>query len=140
MLKFTGPVAPTVTVPSVVKSYRVWNACTGALTVTTGSGASAIVDAGDIVDVLCDGANVKSPGFGDLSLKDYIASVVVGGGASLPSLVGNSGKWLTNNGSAAVWASTSVANVTDYSSDQAARRAEILSNALAATVALAIAL
>lgn len=104
VLKFTGGGPFTVTIPAVKKTYRVWNACSAAVTLTTGGGDAVSVDPDDIIDVLCDGANVKANSFGGLSLKDYIASVVVGGGATLPSLVGNSGKWLTNNGDAAVWA------------------------------------
>ncbi|MFN3522233.1 MAG: hypothetical protein ACK4YQ_08280 [Phenylobacterium sp.] len=138
MLKFTGSAAPTVTIPSVAKAYRIWNACSGALILTTGAGTAVSVDPGDIVDVLCDGTNVRAPGFGDLSLKDYIASVVVGGGATLPSLFGAAGKWLTNNGAAAIWGQPAVADISDYATDQAAKRAEILAKALATTVALAI--
>ena len=43
MIKFTGAGPFTVTIPSVSKSYLVWNACTAAVTLTTGAGATAVV-------------------------------------------------------------------------------------------------
>ena len=49
MLKFTGAGPFTVTIPSVSKAYLVWNACAGAVTLTTGAGATVTIDAGDIV-------------------------------------------------------------------------------------------
>src|ERR1700761_6660069 len=39
-LKFTGAGPFTVTIPSVSKLYAVWNACAGAVTLTTGAGSS----------------------------------------------------------------------------------------------------
>lgn len=117
MLKFTGTGPYTVTIPSVSKSYKVWNACTAALTFTTGGGTTVVVDATDIVEIFCDATNVKTLGFSALSLKDYIASVVVGGGAALPSVVGNAGKWTTNNGVSVSWAyptTSSLSDITAY--------------------------
>jgi len=116
-IKFTGTGPYTVTLPSVAKQYVVWNACSAALTLTTGAGTTVVIDPSDIVQVFCDATNVKTLGYSSLSLKDYIASVVVGGGTSLPSVSGNSGKWLTNNGSAPTWAypaTTDLSDITTY--------------------------
>jgi len=137
LLKFTGGTGPfTVTIPAVSKSYRVWNAAGGPVTLTTGAGATVQVDASDVVDVFCDGAGVQTPGFGGVSLKDHIASVVVGGGATLPSVVGQAGKFLTNTGAAANWVNPTVANISDYAADQAAKTAAATARAIAFAVAL----
>ncbi|WP_374576118.1 hypothetical protein [Phenylobacterium sp.] len=140
MLKFTGGGPFLVTLPSVQKAYRIWNACSDTLTITTGAGTTAIIDADDIVDVMCDGSNVKSPGIAGVSLKAYIDSVVVGGGASLPSLTSNAGKWLTNNGSIALWVYPGVSAISDYASDQTNRHAATLASAQGFAIAMAIAL
>lgn len=131
VLKFTGAGPFTVTIPSVEKVYIVWNACTAATTITTGSGDTVVIDTTDIVVVFCDGTNVKTLGYGGSSLKDYIASVVVGGGASLPSLSGNSGKWLTNNGTIANWALPTTTDLSDLATYTAARNAFAVAMAVA---------
>lgn len=141
VLKFTGGAGPwTITVPSVSKIYKVWNASGATLTFTTGAGASLQVAPTDIVELFCDGTNVKTLGYGGNSLKDYIASVVVGGGASLPSLSGNAGKWLTNNGSIAQWALPTVADISNYASDQASREAAITTAYKNFAIAMAVVL
>src|SRR5262245_41696931 len=133
ILKFTGGAGPfNVTIPSVSKAYRVWNAAGGPIVFTTGAGTTVQVDTTDIVDLFCDGSDVKTLGYGGSSLKAYIASVVVGGGASLPSLVGASGKWLTNNGSIASWALPTTSDLSDW----VARRNELRAFAVAMGVAL----
>lgn len=132
MLKFTGGAGPyTVTIPSLTKKYTIWNATTGTLTITTGAGATLQIATTDIVDVFCDATNVKTLGYGGSSLKDYIASVVVGGGASLPSLVGNAGKWLTNNATIASWAYPTTTDLSDLSAYTAARNAFAVAMAVA---------
>lgn len=133
MLKFNGsPAAPcTITLPSVSKKYTVWNNCGQTLTFTTGSGSTVQVATTDIVDIFCDATNVKTLGYGGSSLKDYIASVVVGGGASLPSLTGNAGKWLTNNGTIASWSNPATTDLSDLTTYTAARSAFAVAMAVA---------
>lgn len=136
MVKFTGGAGPfTVTIPSVTKAYRIWNASSATLTFTTGAGTTVQVATADIVDIFCDATNVKTLGYGGSSLKDYIASVVVGGGASLPSLVGASGKWLTNNGTIASWALPTTADLSDLAAYTAARNAFAVAMAVAFSAA-----
>ncbi len=136
ILKFTGGAGPfTVTIPSVEKIYKLWNATTGDITVTTGSGSTVVLEPSDVLEVFCDATNVKTLGFGGSNLKDYIASVVVGGGATLPSLVGSAGKWLTSNGSIALWANPPTSDLTDYTSDQTARQTAATALAVAFAVA-----
>lgn len=120
ILKFTGGAGPfTVTIPSVTKIYTIWNTTSGNVIITTGAGTTVTIATTDIVEVFCDGSAVKTLGYGGNSLKDYIASVVVGGGASLPSLVGNAGKWLTNNGSIASWALPTLASdISDWTTQR----------------------
>jgi len=116
MLKFTGVAGQTVQIPSVSKRYEIWNATAGALTITTGAGTTVTLDADDIVSIICDGSNVKTLGYGGVSLKAYISSVVAGGaGGNVPSPIGHSGKWLTNNGTISFWGSPASTDLSDYS-------------------------
>jgi hypothetical protein len=114
MIKFTGAGPFTVTVPSVSKAYLVWNACAGALTLTTGAGATVTVDPGDIVHVACDGGNVRTPGYGGLSLKDFIAASALAASGSLPGVTGAAGKFLTTDGTNAFWRAPASTDLSDY--------------------------
>lgn len=116
MIKFTGAGPFTVTLPSVSKAYLVWNACTAGVTLTTGAGATLTVDAGDIVQVVCDGANVKTPGYGGLSIKDYVAQTAwTYNAGALPAQAGNAGKVVRTDGTTASWQTISSADLTDHS-------------------------
>lgn len=116
MIKFTGAGPFTVTLPSVSKAYLVWNACTAGVTLTTGAGATLTVDAGDIVQVVCDGANVKTPGYGGLSIKDYVAQTAwTYNAGALPAQAGNAGKVVRTDGTTASWQTISSADLTDNS-------------------------
>ena len=118
MIKFTGGAGPfTVTLPAVSKSYLVWNACTGPVTLTTGAGAVVTVDAGDIVWAVTDGGAVKTPGYGGASIKDWVSSVAWSYNAgALPAQGGNAGKFVTTNGTTASWQGLSTASLSDYAS------------------------
>ena len=59
MIKFTGAGPFTVTIPSVSKAYDFWNACSGAVTITTGAGDAVTLLPGEIVRTICDGSNVE---------------------------------------------------------------------------------
>lgn len=124
VLKFTGGAGPfNVTIPSVSKIYTIWNATTGPITITTGSGGTQQIDATDIVQVFCDGTNVKTLGYSGASAKAYIASAVSGGGTALPSVTGSAGKWLTNNGTIPNWAYPTTADLQDIASYRSTERA-----------------
>lgn len=130
-LKLTGSPAANfqVIIPSVSKNYWIWNATTKTATVTTGSGSTATVEAGDKFPVWCDGTNVNAGiYFGSLSLKDYIASITATAGA-VPGVTGNSGKYLFTDGSSAFWRQASTTDLSDY-----------LTNIIGKQVALAVAL
>lgn len=130
MLKFTGALAAnsTITIPSVSKSYFVYNATNKVLTVTTGAGSTVLIDAGDKTVVYCDGGGVHTITFGALGLKDYIAAVTASAGA-VPGVTGNAGKFLYTNGASAYWKEVQSTDLGDYAS-----------NILGVQVAMAVAL
>lgn len=154
MLKFTGTGAYVVTIPSVSKRYDVWNALSGTLTVTTGAGVTATVQAGEKCSVICDAANVyrlRSTDFGSLRLtsvadpisdqdvatKRYVDSAAFSAAAgNLPGQTGSSGKFLTTDGTVAAWAAPTVALISDYAPDQTAKAASASALAIAFAVSL----
>ncbi|MFC3070514.1 hypothetical protein [Phenylobacterium soli] len=121
MLKFTGAGPFTVTVPSVSKSYLVWNACAAALTLTTGAGATALIAPGERVALMCDGAGVyrvQGSDFGgqrltgvadpgaaqDAATKAYVDATAFAANAGvLPGQTGNAGRVLKTDGVGASW-------------------------------------
>lgn len=129
LLKFTGTLASnsTITIPSVSKTYLIWNATTKALTFTTGSGSTIQIDTGDQVLIFCDGTNVRTPGYGGLSIKDYIAAAVIGATGSLPALTGNAGKFLYTDATSSYWKQPQMADI----GDSAAFRRELIGLAVA---------
>lgn len=103
-----------VTIPSVSKLYRVKNS-TGKIATFTAGGTTVAIDSGDIIDIQCDGTNVTTPGVGGLSWKAYISAIAAGGaGGNVPSPIGNSGKFLTNNGTISYWDTISALQLSDY--------------------------
>ena len=117
-IKFTGGAGPfTVTIPAVSKTYLVWNGCTGPVSLTTGAGATLTIDPGDIVWALTDGGGVKTPGYGGVSIKDWVSSVAWSYNAgALPAQAGNAGKLVKTDGTTASWQALSTADLTDYAS------------------------
>lgn len=121
VIRATGAGGP-LTIPPVSKTYDVWNACTGVLTVTNGS-ASATVQPGEIVRIITDGAGKLSrvqmtsmggarlSGVGapiantDAATKKYVDDTAFGmAGGALPGQSGNAGYFLTTDGAVASWA------------------------------------
>ncbi|MDP3869185.1 hypothetical protein [Phenylobacterium sp.] len=121
LLKFTGAGPWTVTIPSVSKSYLIWNACTAAVTITTGAGTTVAIDAGAKVKIFCDGTNVGTLGYGGYDLKTYIDSAVLAATGSLPAVTGNAGKYLYCDG--VVWAPRTpvAADISDFNAKVDAR-------------------
>lgn len=116
ILKFTG--APsTIFIPPVSKRYEVWNACSGPITITTGSGDTVAIEATDRVVVFCDGANVKTLGYGAYDLKTYITSQTAAAGA-VPGTVGHLGKFLkvTADGGPSTWQQPASTDLSDIQS------------------------
>ena len=126
----------TIIIPSVSKNYRVENNASAAVVISTGSGMTVQVDPGDVVDVFCTGTAVKTLGYNSLSLKDYIASVLLGATIGLPAVAGNAGKYMYTNGSSVVWRTPITTDLSDYTSDQSIKAADALGKAIAFAVAL----
>lgn len=117
-LKFTGSLSAnaTITLPSVSKSYRIWNATDKTLTFSLGSGTTASIETGDKLDVWTDGSSVyHATAFGSYGLKDYIAAQTAAAGA-VPGTVGHLGKLLkvTVDGSAPTWQALQTTDFDDY--------------------------
>jgi hypothetical protein len=168
MLKFTGSGAFTVTVPAAAKRYDVWNACTGVLTLTNGS-ASVTLQSGEVAGVVTDGganiARVQATDFGGKAMtnvgainlladplsalqaatKQYVDGLVQStsfamAAGQLPAQSVSAGKFLTTDGSTARWAAPTVAQISDYATDQATKQAATLAQATAVAIAFAAAL
>lgn len=58
ILNVTGGSGGTITIPNVSKAYLLRNGSSGNVVVTTGSGTSVTIAAGQITSVFCDGSNV----------------------------------------------------------------------------------
>ena len=117
MIKFTGALdAPAaVTIPSVSKSYFVWNATIKPLTITTGAGASVEIAASDKALVFCDGADVHTPGYGGVSIKAWAEALAwTYNAGNLPAQAGAAGKVLKTNGTTAEWAQPTTTDLGDY--------------------------
>jgi hypothetical protein len=100
----------------VSKAYLVWNACSAGVTLTTGAGGAVSVDPGDIVQIVCDGANVKTPGYGGLSIKDFVAATAWSYNAgALPAQAGNAGRFVKTDGTNASWQPISSSDLSDFS-------------------------
>jgi hypothetical protein len=146
MLKFTGAGPFTVTIPSVSKAYGVWNACAQVVTLTTGAGTTAAVQPGEIVWLVCDGANVKRVvpiDFGAQQITGVADPTTPQGAATkayadnlawtynagaLPGQSGNAGKFVKTDGTTASWQAIASTDLSD--------NATILGRAVALAVAL----
>ncbi len=142
VLNVTGGTGGTITAPSVKKVYLVRNASSGPVIITTGSGVTATFSAGEVGFCAGDGTNfyrtTVTTNFGGVTLtnlgaptantdaatKGYVDGVAFAMAAgSLPGQTGNAGKSLVTDGSNASWQdpSITIAQITDYASDQAAK-------------------
>lgn len=157
-LNITGGSGGTITAPGVKKLYFVRNASSGAVVVTTGAGATASFSAGEVGFCYSpDGTNfyrtTTATNFGgatltgvgapsantDAATKGYVDGVAFSMAAgSLPGQTGNAGKFLGTDGSNASWQTPTVtlAQITDYASDQAAKTATATKLAIAFAAAL----
>ncbi|MCA3505090.1 MAG: hypothetical protein IOD05_17925 [Rhodobacter sp.] len=144
-INVTGGTGGTITAPGVKKLYFVRNTASGAVVITTGSGATASFAAGEVgfcyspdginfykTSTTTDFAgarlqNVGSPTANtDSATKGYVDGVAFTMAAgSLPGQGGNAGKFLGTDGVNASWQTPTVttSQITDYASDQAAKAA-----------------
>lgn len=84
----------TITIPAVSKTYLVCNRTAKAMTITAGGDRKVAIDAGAVVQVFCDGVDVRELGFAGLGLKAYVDAAALAASGSLPATVGNEGKSL----------------------------------------------
>ena len=149
LLKFTGGGPWTVTIPSVSKNYLIWNACSAAVTITTGAGATASMAAGEIATIFCDASSVykaKVTNYDgaaisgladpaapqDAATKAYADALAFAANAGiLPGQGGSGGKFLGTDGTTASWAAPTVSGISDYASDQAAKAQAATARAIA---------
>jgi len=157
VLNVTGGTGGTITAPSVKKVYLVRNASSGPVIITTGSGVTATFSAGEVGFCAGDGTNfyrtTVTTNFGGVTLtnlgaptantdaatKGYVDGVAFAMAAgSLPGQTGNAGKSLVTDGSNASWQdpSITIAQITDYASDQAAKTDTATKLAIAFAAAL----
>lgn len=150
IIKTTGTGSFTVTIPSVSKTYVIWNACTGSLTVTAGGGTTVEILPAEATYIMCDGANVKrlasqsmsgqrltnvgSPTAPtDAATKKYVDDQAWNAQAGVfPGQSGNANGVLTTDGTSPTWASP-ITNP-DYVSDQSTREAKLKAMAVAFAV------
>lgn len=119
LLKFTGTLAAnaTITVPNKMMRWSIYNATNKTLTISTGAGTTVAVDASDRVLVDCDGTNVTTPGYGGLSIKDYIAAAVLAASGSLPAVTGNAGKFVYTDGVSSYWKQVQSTDLGDFDAE-----------------------
>lgn len=146
MLFMTSASAQALTIPSVEKWYLARN--TGSVNKTIGpsGGTQATVYAGETVPILTDGVNayrmnlkyVDAPtqNYHPAS-KQYADNLAFTANAGiLPGQTGNEGNYLKSDGTVAGWAPITIADVTDYASDQSTKTATATGLAIAFAVAL----
>jgi hypothetical protein len=123
-LKFTGTLvsSATITLPSVSKSYQIWNASGQTLTFTTGAGNTYAIENGDIAPIWCDGANVKGITYGGYALKAFIAASVLGATGSLPATAGNAGKFVYTDGASSYWKAVTGADLASWTASSSVVR------------------
>lgn len=146
-LDVSGGTGGTITAPAVEKWYIVRNGAAGDVTVTTGGGATATLKPGEIGLVVGDGANFRRVQLTDMlgarltSLGTPVASTDAVTKAYADALAfnevnlpgqgpGTAGNFVRSDGVVASWAqiqgadvaNLTIANITDYAADQAARQ------------------
>jgi hypothetical protein len=146
VLNLTASVAQQLTVPSVEKWYFVRNPASVDKTVGPTGGTQATVRAGEAIPVLTDGANAYrfTLKYVEAPTEDYHPCTKLyadnlaftANAGILPGQTGSSGKFLTTNGTVASWAAPTVAQISDYASDQATKTAAATSLAIAFASAL----
>lgn len=123
----TGGAGGTITIPSVEKNYIVRNAATGNVIITTGGGATATILPGNIAQVFCDSTNVYLGMISDYGSVQLKSSATASGpthlvnkalldatafNAALPNQAGNTGKYVTTDGTTASWTAILSTDVT----------------------------
>lgn len=117
MIKFSGTLASaaTITIPSVSKTYFMFNNTNVALTVTTGAGSTVSIATTDKVLVYCDGSSVHTPGYGGSSIKAWVENLAwTYNAGALPAQTGNAGKFVKTDGTTASWATLATTDINNF--------------------------
>ena len=103
-LDVTGGTGGQIGIGNASKGYFVRNGATGPVGLAAGGGAVFSFGPGDAGPVFSDGSNVYGLQIANLSLRDYIAAQVTGGG-NLPNPIGNLNKALVcrDHGTGPFW-------------------------------------
>lgn len=121
----------TLILPSASKLYTIRNAGSGDATVTTGAGTTVVVRPGDMVSVMCDGANVSGPTLGGLSYKAYVdAQAFAALAGNLPGQAGSAGYFLTTDATTASWRRIMAADLGDIATERANAKAFAIAAAI----------
>lgn len=130
-LKLTGSptMGFTITIPALEKAYNIWNTTAQIAVITTGSGATVSIRAGESVALICDAANVnrvqgtyfsnqRLTGVADpTSAQDAATKLYVDntawatGMGTLPGQTGNDGKYLQTNAGVPSWVAVTAAGI-----------------------------
>lgn len=157
----TATTTATVTIPALEHWYFVWNATTAAQTIASaGGGSSVSIAAGEIVPIMCDAVNVKRltvstmttaldmgshkitsvtdpTNAQDVATKAYVdAQAFATQSGSYPGQTGNAGKVLQTDGANPSWHQLTIADLSDYTSDQATKATAQHAFAVAMAIAL----
>lgn len=132
VLKLTGSAPWTVTLPSITKSYIVWNTSTAIQTLTTGSGLTAYVEPGEIVAIVSNGVDVQRiqpTDFGgkqitgvadptspqDAATMAYVTAQIMGAfSGTFPGQSGANGWALFSNSVTPLWKQIASTDLSDF--------------------------
>lgn len=139
MIRFTGAGPFTITIPSVPKTYIIWNSCGGAVTISTGAGDISVILPGEIISVACNGADVhriQGTDFGGAQItsvadptspqgvatKAYADALAFAANAGiLPGQAGSAGLFLYTNGAVASWRAPATTDLSDIAAFKASQ-------------------
>jgi len=110
-LDVTSGTGGTITIPPVEKIYLVRNSSSGAVTVTTGAGTTAVIAAGSIVTVVSDASNVRLVRDSEMATRAYVEGIAFDSVGDLPAVAGNAGKYVYSDGVVAAWRQIVVADI-----------------------------
>ncbi len=148
ILDLSGVGGCNLVIPSVPKAYWVRNASNGAVTVTTGAGATVVLGVGDAANVFCDGAGVCALQINGQPIKAYVDAVRAyvdaqawgSQAGALPGQAGNDGKFLRTDGVTPSWVQPQTSDISDLAAYSAARLAAATVQAQMVLAPLAVAM
>lgn len=159
ILNITAGTGGTIVTPDLSKLYVVVNGASGDVTIK-GSGTGCVVHSGEVCHVVNDGVTVKRvvpTDFGSATLTGIAQAVIANSptlanhavnkayadalafasfAGTFPAMAGNAGKVIQTDGATSFWHQLTTADLSDYTSDQAAKTTSQHAFAVAMAVAL----